>query len=312
MRTLHALLGHARRVLHLSPGGATDGQLLDRFLTGDETAFELLVWRHGPMVLSVCRRVLGDEHAAEDAFQTVFLALAQKCGAIARGEAVGAWLYRVAYRTALRVRLREARRTERERAAGLERAEQTVPDPAAGLTWEELRPRLDAEVARLPVEYRDAFILCHLEGKTNEEAARELGCPIGTIQSRLSRARARLRSRLRRQGLGPESIPFIFFIQRPQAPPDVPPALVYTAARSALRLLAEKPGRPAAARQPPPRKRRWLRLAMLALLLLAATAGLAFGVRWSAALDSAPAAAPPAAPAVAPADAASACPVGCH
>jgi RNA polymerase sigma factor (sigma-70 family) len=273
------LLNHARQALQLAPRGAADSRLLDRFRSGDDAAFELLVWRHGPMVLGVCRRILGDEHAAEDAFQTVFLALAQKCGAIGRGEAVGAWLYRVAYRTAIRLRLRDARRAERERIAGLARAEQTVPDPAERLSWEELRPRLDAEVARLPVEYQTAFILCHLEGKTNEEAARELGCPVGTIQSRLSRARARLRSRLRRQGLGPESIPFILFIQRPQAPPDVPPALVYLSVRYALQASAEQTG--AASRLKPPRKRRWLFRAALAVLLMApASAALAYGVRW--------------------------------
>ncbi len=298
MHTLQTLLGHARQVLRLSPGGAMDGQLLDRFQAGDEAAFELLVWRHGPMVLSVCRRVLGDEHGAEDAFQTTFLALAQKCGSIGRGEAVGAWLYQVAYRTSLRIRLRAARRAERERVAGRARAEQMASDPSERLSWEELRPRLDAEVARLPLEYRDAFILCHLEGKTNEEAARELGCPVGTIQSRLSRARARLRSRLRRQGLGPESIPFILFIQRPQAPADVPPTLVYTAAHSALRWLTEHAGRAAETAPPPRRKRRWLRralLALLALLLLGLTAvALAYGARWVLPPDAPPTATAPA------------------
>ena len=305
MHTLQALLGHARQVLRLAPGGATDAQLLKRFKAGDEAAFELLVWRHGPMILSVCRRVLGDEQAAEDAFQTTFFALAQKCGAIGGGEVVGAWLYRVAYRTALRVRLREARRAERERLAGLARAERTQPDPAERLSWEELRPRLDAEVARLPAEYRTAFILCHLEGKTNEEAARELGCPVGTIQSRLSRARARLRSRLRRQGLGPESIPFIFFIQRPQAPSRRSPG---------PRLHGGPIGAPLAGgprRLAPPMRRRLAcasgrgcaepLLVLLVLLMLAmATAALAFGGGWLLAADASSAAADPA------------CSGGCH
>ena len=285
MRTLQALLTHARRVLRLSPpGGSTDAQLLSRFREGDDAAFELLVWRHGPMVLSVCRRILGDEHAAEDAFQAAFLALAVKCDAIGRGEAVGAWLYRVAYRTALRCRVREARRAERERVAGMARAERTLPDPGVRLEWEELRPRLDAEIARLPVEYRTAFILCHLEGKTNEEAARELGCPVGTVQSRLSRARARLRSRLRKQGLGPEAIPFIFFIQRPQAPPEVSPALVYATVHKAVpaftpKLLAAATKERAA----PKRAGRWARRAAVAVLLLsplAAGAVLAYGIWW--------------------------------
>jgi RNA polymerase sigma factor (sigma-70 family) len=264
MSTLQSLLYHARQVLRLSPvGGATDGQLLDRFRGGDDVAFELLVWRHGPMVLSVCRRVLADEHAAEDAFQAVFLALAQKSAAIGHGDAVGAWLYRVAYRTALRARARGARQARREAAAGQARAQRIVPEPAAGLANDELRPLLDAEIAHLPAEYRTAFVLCHLEGKTNEEAARELGCPIGTIQSRLSRARARLRARLRKRDLGPDCIPFIFFIRRPQAPPELPPALVRAAIRTAL------PARPDMV-APPRRRRVWLGRAALAMLAVTA------------------------------------------
>ncbi|HVS35786.1 MAG TPA: RNA polymerase sigma factor [Gemmataceae bacterium] len=284
MRTLQALLNHTRRVLRLAPaGGSTDAQLLSRFQAGDDSAFELLVWRHGPMILNVCRRILNDEHAAEDAFQTTFLALAVKSGAIGRGDAVGAWLYRVAYRTALRSRLRAAKRKERERVAGLARAERTDDDPCCGMSWDELRPSLEAEVARLPVEYRTAFILCHLEGKTNAEAARELGCPVGTVQSRLSRARARLRSRLRKKGLGPDCIPFIFFIQRPQDLPEVPPALVYATVHAARPTLAFQT---VAAVQPAPpvrRTGRWLRRTALTVLFLspfAAAATLAYGVRW--------------------------------
>jgi len=265
MRSLQTLLHQSRRVLHLSPaGGATDGQLLDRFRARrDDAAFELLVWRHGPMVLAVCRRVLGDEHAAEDAFQAAFLALALKSGSIGRGEAVGAWLYRVAYRVALRVRAREVRRAEREQLAGRERAAAALAEPGRRLELDEFRTRLDSEIARLPEEYRTAFVLCHLEGRTNEQAARELGCPVGTVQSRLSRARARLRARLRTKGLGPETIPFIFFIHRPQAPPDVPPALVHFTVRSA-------PPAPAAptAGCAPRRTGRMLRRAALTLFLV--------------------------------------------
>jgi RNA polymerase sigma factor (sigma-70 family) len=266
MRSLQSLLHHARRVLRLSPtGGATDAQLLHRFRTDrDDAAFELLVWRHGPMVLATCRRILGDEHAAEDAFQTAFLALALKSGSIGRGEAVGAWLYRVAYRAALRLRAREVRRAEREQAAGRERVEPTGADPGRRLELQEFRLRLDAEIARLPEEYRTAFVLCHLEGRTNEQAARELSCPVGTIQSRLSRARARLRARLRKQGLGPETIPFILFIQRPQAPPDAPAALVHFTIRAALPTTAAA----AAARPPVRRAGRMLRRAALAALFL--------------------------------------------
>ena len=315
MRTLQALLHHTRRVLQLSPaGGSTDGQLLARFRGGDDAAFELLIWRHGPMVLSVCRRILNDEHAAEDAFQVAFLALATKSDSIGRGDAVGAWLYRVAYRTALRARVRAARRAERERAAGLARAERTAPDPCLGLAWRELRPRLESEIARLPSEFRTAFVLCHLEGKTNEEAARELGCPVGTVQSRLSRARARLRARLRKQGLGPEAIPFIFFIQRPQAPADVSSALVRATVQKALPALAER----AAAAKATPARRAWRRLrrAALALLLLwlFATAGTLAYASWRMQTPVPPPPSPSSAGSTAPAAAAAVAPPGtsCH
>jgi hypothetical protein len=161
------------------------------------------------------------------------------------------------------------------------RAERADPDPVERLAWEEFRPRLDAEVARLPEEYRTAFILCHLEGKTNEEAARELGCPVGTVQSRLSRARARLRQRLRRQDLGPESIPFILFILRPQAPADLSPALVYRTVRSALEWFARPPAPVPPVRSASPPRRRWLRWVAVALLA-AGSAGalLAYGSHW--------------------------------
>jgi RNA polymerase sigma factor (sigma-70 family) len=281
MRTLQALLHDAQRGLHRSrAGGATDGQLLNRFRNaGDESAFELLVWRHGPMVLSACRRILADEHAAEDAFQATFLMLARKAGSIGRGQAVAAWLYRVAYRIALRAKMRDARRVRRERIAGEPRAARTSPDPGWSLEWEELRPHLDAEIARLPEEYRSAFILCHLEGKTNEEAARELGCPVGTIQSRLSRARVRLRARLRNQDLGPESILFIFFIQRPQAPADLPPALANAVLRAALPLT---PARAAVPRSKPnaifraSRNLRRAAVVLIVLLFLALASALAY------------------------------------
>lgn len=302
MRSLQSLLHHARRVVRLSPvGGATDGQLLDRFRArGDDAAFELLVWRHGPMVLAVCRRVLGDEHTAEDAFQAAFLALALKSQSIGRGEAVGAWLYRVAYRVALRLRAREARRAEREQLAGRQRAGADIADPGRRLEFEEFRLRLDAEIERLPEEYRTAFILCHLEGRTNEQAARELGCPVGTVQSRLSRARARLRARLRRKGLGPEAIPFIYFIHRPQAPPDVPPALVHFTIRSAL----PAPAAPAVGCAPR-RAGRMLRRAALTLFLLltfAYAGALAYASLAPASSGPAAAACPPAGatPAAAP------------
>jgi RNA polymerase sigma factor (sigma-70 family) len=191
-RYLRRMLGPPRG------GGLTDSQLVERFVAQrDQAAFEVLVWRHGPKVLGVCRRVLRHEQDAEDAFQATFLVLVRKAGSIGKRQAVASWLYRVAYRVALRARAVAGKRAARETpVADVPAAE--VADPA----WGDLRPVLDEEVNRLPEKYRAPFILCYLDGKTNEQAARELGCPKGTVLSRLAWARARLRVRLTRRGLG--------------------------------------------------------------------------------------------------------------
>src|SRR5262249_34111246 len=161
---------------------ATDRQLLQRFASGhDETAFTALVGRHGPMVLGVCRRVLHSIHDAEDAFQATFLVLARKAGSVRQPDALGNWLYGVAYRTALEARTRAAKRRARER----ELAEEPPVEPGGAIDWSDLRAVLDGEVNRLPDKYRSPFVLCYLEGRTNEEAARLLRCPKGTILSRL-------------------------------------------------------------------------------------------------------------------------------
>jgi RND family efflux transporter MFP subunit len=182
-------------------GGLSDAQLLARFVScRDEAAFELLVWRHRRLVLGVCRRVLGDLHDAEDAFQATFLALARKAGAIRRREALAAWLHRVAWRVALTARSGRARRAAREGPldAG------TISPPAGGGPTPEqrdLRAAVDEEVNRLPARLRAPVVLCYFQGRTVAEAARQLGCPRGTLASRLARARRRLRTRLARRGL---------------------------------------------------------------------------------------------------------------
>jgi RNA polymerase sigma factor (sigma-70 family) len=178
---------------------ASDGQLLERYRHGsDPAAFADLVRRHGPMVLGVCRRILHDAADADDAFQATFLVLLRKAAAIGRGEAVGSWLYKVAYRTALRARHTAARRRAREAPAVVSVEPATAdPDP----TWRDLRPVLDQELARLPEVYRRPVVLCYLEGKTKEQAARQLGWPTGTVSGRLARAKDLLRHRLTRRGL---------------------------------------------------------------------------------------------------------------
>jgi RNA polymerase sigma factor (sigma-70 family) len=197
---LAAVLRHLHRLAGVPEGGElTDAQLLQQFLARrDEAAFAVLVRRHGPMVLGVCRRVLQNAQDAEDAFQATFLILARKAAAIADpGEALGGWLHQVAHRTALRARDRRASRRRHERQA---RA-MHPPDFIAAVVWRDLQPVLDEEVRRLPEKYRAPFVLCYLEGQTYAEAARQLHCLRGSISRRLARARELLRLRLSRRGL---------------------------------------------------------------------------------------------------------------
>jgi RNA polymerase sigma factor (sigma-70 family) len=197
---LRFLLTRLRRAADPAGDAAlTDAELLERFVARrDEAAFELLVWRHGTMVLNLCRRLLRDEHDAEDAFQATFLILARKAGSIGKRESCASWLYKVAFRVALATRSVLARRAARESPCPAELPAAEAPDEFA---WRDLRPVLDEEVRRLPEKYRAAFVLCCLQGRSNAEAAQELGCPPGTVLSRLSRARERLRRRLLRRGV---------------------------------------------------------------------------------------------------------------
>ncbi len=183
-------------------GGASDAQLLGRFAADrDEAAFELLVWRHARLVYGTCQRVLHDRHDAEDAFQATFLALARHAGRIARREAVAGWLHRVACRVALTARGRRVRREAREATAGAAEPVSNSPDAASAAQSRELRQVLDREIGRLPARFRAAVVLCYLEGKSVDEAAVLLGCPRGTVASRLARGRERLRARLAGRGL---------------------------------------------------------------------------------------------------------------
>jgi RNA polymerase sigma factor (sigma-70 family) len=208
----------------------TDGQLLQRFASGrDEGAFSLLVRRHGTMVLGVCRRVLDNEHDAEDAFQATFLVLARQAQSIRKLESVGSWLYGVAYRISLRARSDAARRR------ALEEQARTMPqqDPFVEAAWRELRPVLDEEVDRLPPKYRAPIILCYLEGKTNTEAARELGWTKGTVSGRLARARELLRSRLARRGVTVTPALLLILLSRESLTVTVSSSLVAAAVAAA-------------------------------------------------------------------------------
>lgn len=187
---------HIRSLLETQAAGErTDRKLLERFATDrDEAAFAALVQRHGPMVLGVCRRVLGDAHEAEDAFQATFLMLARKAAALDRRGSVAGWLFTVAYHLGLRTRAALARRQARERQVQQMPRTEPSADPA-------LRPLLDQELSRLPEKYRAPLVLCYFEGLSNDEAAEQLGWPAGTVKGRLARARELLRRRLARRGM---------------------------------------------------------------------------------------------------------------
>jgi RNA polymerase sigma factor (sigma-70 family) len=195
----NTVIEHLRKAVLLPDGGRlTDGQLLHRFLSArDQTAFEALVRRHGPMVLGVCRRLLGHIHDAEDAFQATFLILARKAASVVPPEAVGNWLYGVAYHTALKAQAAAARRRAMEKQVNV------MPEPEARQEdlWQELLPLLDRELSRLPDKYRLPVVLCDLEGRSRREVSRQLAIPEGTLSSRLTTARRMLAQRLRRYGL---------------------------------------------------------------------------------------------------------------
>ncbi len=197
---LSLFLRHLRRRSGGDVSEASDGQLLEQFaLRHEEGAFAALMGRHGPMVLSVCQRVLPNAADVEDAFQATFLLLVRKAGSIRSQSSVAGWLYRVAYHAAIRTKADAARRHARE-----QRVEDRPPvPPSAEAAWRELHEVLDEELDRLPEKYRAPILLCYVEGKTHEEAAQQLGWPPGTVKGRLARARDLLRARLTARGLGP-------------------------------------------------------------------------------------------------------------
>jgi RNA polymerase sigma factor (sigma-70 family) len=186
-------------------GEQTDRQLLERFTGRDraaaELAFTVLVKRHGTMVYRACRAILRDPHEAEDAFQATFLILARKAQGLWVLDSLGPWLLSVARRTASCDRAAASRRRARERMVALS-ATSAADDPG----WDDRDAIVYEELGRLPEKYRTAVLLCDLEGLTQDEAARHLGWPDGTVRSRLARGRERLRKRLTRRGIAPTVI----------------------------------------------------------------------------------------------------------
>ena len=207
----------------------SDMQLLDRFLTDrDQSAFTVIVQRHGPMVFGVCRRTLGNAADADDAFQAVFVVLARNANSIRRSSSLGSWLHGVALRTSRKAKTMSARRREREREA------HTLRESSSdAVLWDDLRPILDEELDRLDEKYRAPIVLCYLEGKSYEEAAKQLGCPSGTVSGRLDRARKMLRDRLARRGVDLTATALVALLAQ-NARAAVPPELVVATVQNAL------------------------------------------------------------------------------
>jgi RNA polymerase sigma factor (sigma-70 family) len=199
MASATLIVQHIRR---LAAAPAVDGQpdreLLRRFTRDrDDQAFAALLRRHGPMVWGACRRVLPRPDDAEDVFQATFLLLTRKAAALRDHDSVGGWLYGVAYRLALRARSAEAVRADREGRT----PPRAAPDPLADITLRETQQLFDDALARLPEKCRAVLVLCCLEGLTQDEAARQLGCSRSTLKRRLEEGRTRLRKQLVRHGL---------------------------------------------------------------------------------------------------------------
>src|SRR5690348_10436396 len=235
IETLGAAL---RQIKQLFAGGILSGlpdrQLLDLFIERrDAAAFEILVARHGPMVLSVCRGILRDPADAEDAFQATFLVLVKKAGTIRGPHALGGWLHRVAHRVAVEANRAAARRRAGEREMRLMAAATAASGPAL---IDRLVSALHEEIARLPEKHRLAVVLCDLEGLTHAQAADALSWSERTLRRRLAEARERLKARLTGRGLEhDDALLGAAFLREARA--VVPPAWREATVQAALDVL---------------------------------------------------------------------------
>jgi RNA polymerase sigma factor (sigma-70 family) len=293
-------------------GSATpaDAELLARWCTaGDAAAFEVLVRRHGGMVLGVCRRVLGDSADADDAFQATFLVFIQKARTLTRPEQVAGWMHAVALRVAKKARTTRARRREREAVNVVpDTPDPANPDPADSA--HDLRRTIDEELDRLPEKYRLPIVLCELEGRTLDEAAELLGWPKGTVAGRLSRGRELLRRRLSRRGVG---LPLFLIVPGPALELAAPSEPLVSAAVAGAVGSQGAAGTAALSAAPPGELARAVlrdgfrrRIGLLALLLITAMVLAALGLFAGPVLARMTSPVPPAEPS------APAAPAGCH
>ena len=243
-RLLPGVLHYVRALAGAARGGERrDAELLDQFLTRrDEAAFAGLLERHGPLVFGVCRQILGDCHDAEDAFQATFLVLARKAAYVRRHQSVAAWLHRVAVNISRTARRSSARRRAHEKEAVL----MAPTTPAADEAVRDWQPILHEEVDLLPENYRVALVLCYFQGRSHDQAARELGWPLGTVKGRLARARDLLRTRLARRGVAP-TVAGLAAALAESATAAVPPALLGVTLRAAVTFAAGGAGAGSAA-----------------------------------------------------------------
>jgi RNA polymerase sigma factor (sigma-70 family) len=231
-------LHHLRHLIGTAPAaGLSDGQLLERFLTDrDETAVEVLVRRYGPLVFGVCRRVLHNAHAAEDVFQATFLVLMRKAPTLDGSRPLGSWLYTVAYRLALSARTQQLRRQRCEAQAARSRPQAEGAARNSG----DLVVAVEEELHRLPQRHRAPLVLCYLEGKTSEQAAAILGCPVGSMSARLAQAKKRLRQCLARRGFVAPAAGLAALATTAQA--SVPLPLLDNTVRAAVWFAGEHAG----------------------------------------------------------------------
>jgi RNA polymerase sigma factor (sigma-70 family) len=224
-----------RAVLRQDVADRTDGQLLAAFIDQkEEVAFEALVRRHGPMVFGVCRRLLHNDHDAEDAFQATFLVLARKAASVRPRERVASWLHGVALRTARKARATTAKLRAREKQVP------ALPEPAVVPQdpWRDLQPLLDQELNALPEYYRLAILLCDLEGKTLKEAAQQLGWPQGTLAGRLTRGRKLLARRLASRGVTLSAGSLAAILTQNEVSAAMPPSLLISTGKTAAMIAA--------------------------------------------------------------------------
>ena len=232
---LTPILHQIRRLLGSAEAAVqSDGGLLERFTAhGDEAAFTLLVQRHGPLVHDVCRRVLGNDADADDAFQAVFLVLARQAASIRKRDSVASWLFGVALRCARKAKTQAGRRRHHESQVPT----MATTEPAAAESLEHLRPLLDEEMEHLPEKFRAPLVLCYLQGKTNEQAARELCCPAGSMSWRLVRGKELLRQRLERRGVALSAAALAVLLDSGAAPAALAAPLAAETVRAAIQFV---------------------------------------------------------------------------